>query len=203
MGKRGFTLVEVMISMVILSVGLLAVLKMAYVYTQGNSYNLEMGKASSVAQDKMETLRSYATSDRVDKYSVFDFDYITSTEKNFTTVWDPVANAGIAVHGLLSGSNGGSVPIIPWGTKYEVLYDDGTNGDMTGGDKIYTGSDTVNLMAVATAAPLLVNRRWTVEPYPHNVAKPDYANLEVDVYWTDRSGKDHQIVLKSVINRRQ
>lgn len=196
MSRRGFTLIEVMVSMVIMSVGLLAVLKMAYVYVASNTRNLERGQASVRAQDKMEQLRSYAVSDRVDKFSVFDFDYVVSTSPTFTTVLSP-PSTDIPIPGLLSGPAGSPVT-TPWGTVYEVLYDDGTHGDTNAGDGTYTNSDVGY-----GQAGLQVNRVYSVKPYPVGSTRPTYAILTVTSTWTDKSGDTSSIELKSVINRRQ
>ena len=201
MAKRGFTLIEVLVAMVIMSIGLLAILRMTAVYIQANTNNLRMGKATSLAQDKMEQLRSYAVSDRVDRLSVFDFDYLVSTSANFTTVLDPATNSNISVNGLLSGPTGTQVT-TPWGTVYEVLYDDGTHGDIASGDGIYSGTDTQNLLV--SGNQLTVTRVWTVEPVtPAGYSLPEYALLTVTSSWIDNGGTNHQIELMSCVNRRQ
>lgn len=197
--KSGFTLIEVMVAMVIMSVGLLAVLKMAYVYVQTNTQNLQRGQSSVRTQDKMEQLRSYAVSDRVDKFSVFDFDYLVSTNPAFTTVWDPSTSTDIAVPGLLSGSAGGTPVTTSWGVTYEVLNDSGNNGDASASDGTYSGSDT----QVDAATSQTIQRLFTVTPFPAGAARPSYATIEVTTSWTDKAGIHHDVHLKSVVNRRQ
>lgn len=55
-GKGGFTLVEVMISICVLSIGLLAVASMQTTATQGNSHGGHVTTASAYAQGKIEAL---------------------------------------------------------------------------------------------------------------------------------------------------
>lgn len=207
MSRKGFTLIEVMVAMVILAIGLLAVLKMTFVYVQGNTMNLQMGKGSVLAQDKMEQLRGYASSDRVDRFSVFDFDYLVSEEPNFSTVLvNPTTGVEAAVHGLLSGSNGGTEVPMPWGSVYEVMYDDGSHGDVTANDGTFSGSDVKDVM-VTGGVPIVVERLWTVTPVyiPSRAANPkaDYAMLTVKATWKDKAGVARSVELQSCINRRQ
>ena len=55
-GKGGFTLVEVMISICVLSIGLLAIASMQTTATQGNSHGGHVTTASAYAQGKIEEL---------------------------------------------------------------------------------------------------------------------------------------------------
>ena len=54
----GFTLIEVMIAMVILSVALLALASLTVITTKTNSYGGNLTEASVFAQDKLEELRA-------------------------------------------------------------------------------------------------------------------------------------------------
>jgi type IV pilus assembly protein PilV len=55
-GSSGFTLIEVLISIVILSVGLLGVAFMQVTGTKGNTVGREISQGSFLAQKKMESL---------------------------------------------------------------------------------------------------------------------------------------------------
>jgi len=55
---RGFSLVEVLIAIVILSVSLLALAGLMVQTTKNNSYGSHMTEASTFAQDRMERLRA-------------------------------------------------------------------------------------------------------------------------------------------------
>jgi type IV pilus assembly protein PilV len=56
--SRGFTMVEVLLAMVILSVSLLALAGLMMTTTKNTSFGNHMTEASTIAQDKIEELRS-------------------------------------------------------------------------------------------------------------------------------------------------
>lgn len=55
--KRGFTLLEVMISVIILSVALLALAGLQIISIRGNAFGGTMTEAITIARDKMEDLK--------------------------------------------------------------------------------------------------------------------------------------------------
>ena len=57
MSQQGFTLIEVIISMVILGIGLLAIAQMQVVAIQTNTVNREVTEATTIALDKLEYLK--------------------------------------------------------------------------------------------------------------------------------------------------
>jgi type IV pilus assembly protein PilV len=52
--QKGFTLLEVLIGLVILSVGLLGLAAMQITFLRGNSFSIEMTEATSVVRNKIE-----------------------------------------------------------------------------------------------------------------------------------------------------
>lgn len=58
MNKKGFTLIEVMIGLIILAIGLLAIAGMQIASTRGNSSSKNLTQATYVAQDRLEFLRN-------------------------------------------------------------------------------------------------------------------------------------------------
>jgi len=78
-----------------------------------------------------------------------------------------------------------------------TLYDDGTNGDATASDGIYTNQDTIEG----------ITRTWWLEPYPTgSFSNPDALRLvkvTVRCTWVDGSGETREVNLASLINRRQ
>jgi len=58
MEKRGFTLIEVMIVMIILSVAILAIAGMQIESITGNAFSQNLTQASILAQNRMEFLKS-------------------------------------------------------------------------------------------------------------------------------------------------
>lgn len=63
MNKKGFTLIEVLVGMIILAIGLLAIAGMQITSVRGNFFSSNMTQASILAQDRLETLRNLAFSD--------------------------------------------------------------------------------------------------------------------------------------------
>jgi len=61
--SQGFTLIEVMISLVILAVGLLALGTMQIVSIRANAFSSEMTYTSMLAQEKFEELKNLADTD--------------------------------------------------------------------------------------------------------------------------------------------
>jgi type IV pilus modification protein PilV len=57
MDKKGFTLIEMLIGLVLLAVGLLAIAGMQIKSVKGNSFSGNMTQASILAQDRLEALR--------------------------------------------------------------------------------------------------------------------------------------------------
>lgn len=58
--KKGFTLLEVMITLVILSVGMLGLASMQIMAIKGNSFGQRLSIASTLAQNKLEEIRQVA-----------------------------------------------------------------------------------------------------------------------------------------------
>jgi type IV pilus modification protein PilV len=57
MDKKGFTLIEVMIGLVLLAIGLLAIAGMQLSSVRGNFFSGNLTQASILAQDRLEGLR--------------------------------------------------------------------------------------------------------------------------------------------------
>ncbi|MDI6763580.1 MAG: prepilin-type N-terminal cleavage/methylation domain-containing protein [Thermodesulfobacteriota bacterium] len=60
MNKKGFTLIEVLVGLVILAIGLLAIAGMQITSVKGNFFSSNLTQASVLAQDRLEVLRSLA-----------------------------------------------------------------------------------------------------------------------------------------------
>ena len=58
MNKKGFTLIEVLIGLIILSVGLLAIAGMQITAVRGNFFSHYLTQASYVGQDRLELLNN-------------------------------------------------------------------------------------------------------------------------------------------------
>lgn len=58
MNKKGFTLIEVLVGLVILAIGLLAIAGMQLTSVKGNFFSSNLTQASVLAQDRLEILRN-------------------------------------------------------------------------------------------------------------------------------------------------
>ncbi len=58
MNKKGFSLIEVLVGLVILAIGLLAIAGMQITSVRGNFFSSNMTQASILGQDRLETLRN-------------------------------------------------------------------------------------------------------------------------------------------------
>ncbi len=56
--KKGFTLIEVLIGLVLLAIGLLAIAGMQITSVRGNFFSKNLSEASVLAQDRLEELRN-------------------------------------------------------------------------------------------------------------------------------------------------
>lgn len=57
MDKKGFSLIEVLVGLVLLAIGLLAIAGMQITSVRGNFFSSNMTQASILAQDRLEALR--------------------------------------------------------------------------------------------------------------------------------------------------
>ena len=85
---RGFTLLEVMITAVILAIGLLGLAGLQIVAIKGNSFGQQMTVASTLAQNQLEMLRESAGALSNGNDTVTDQNGIT-----YTRTWTVTANA--------------------------------------------------------------------------------------------------------------
>jgi prepilin-type N-terminal cleavage/methylation domain-containing protein len=62
-GKKGFTLVEVLIGLIILAIGILAIAGMQITSLVGTSFSNNLTQASVLAQDRLEFLKGLSLND--------------------------------------------------------------------------------------------------------------------------------------------
>ena len=85
--ERGFTLVEVLVSLVILTFGLAALVSMAGTGTKATAYTRHAGEASVVGQDKLEQLRVIAPSALVSGADTCDAHAFVSATGMYARAW--------------------------------------------------------------------------------------------------------------------
>jgi len=59
--KKGFTILEVMVAILVLSIGILGLAPLFVVSMYGNSFSNEMTRANLLATDKIETLKGFSS----------------------------------------------------------------------------------------------------------------------------------------------
>jgi type IV pilus assembly protein PilV len=90
MNKKGFSLIEVLVALVILSIAILATAGLMVTTTKNNSFGNNMTEAATLAQDKMEELLVTPWGD----ISTNNDEVPGSTGFRFTRNWN-VADAGL------------------------------------------------------------------------------------------------------------
>lgn len=198
--RDGFTLVEVLVALAILAVGLLAVAKMTFMAVRSNIRNQQASSGVVAAQSKMEQLRGYARSDRADRFSPLDFDYLVSRQKNFASLLNPgTPPTNFVVDGLLSGgAGGGTAKAAPWDPSlvFDVLTDNGSG--------VYSYEDPAPIRVQGVADNFWVKRTWSVQPITDPVTgETNFARLTVNAKWTDQNNVGKEITLTSLVHRRQ
>jgi type IV pilus assembly protein PilV len=94
---RGFTLLEVMIALVILTIGLLGLASLQVMSIKGNSYGQQMTVASTFAQNKLEELRRTTLVDGTFSDPVTDQNGIRYTRTWTVTIDSPQTGANSVV----------------------------------------------------------------------------------------------------------
>ena len=107
LGRKGFTLTEVLLGFVILAVGVLAFAAMQITSTKGGYFSSNMTQATILAQDKLEYLKnlSYSDSSLIDGHH----DEGTISGTNFSRQYHIVEDAGNSMKTI--------TVIVQWGDR--------------------------------------------------------------------------------------
>jgi type IV pilus assembly protein PilV len=92
---QGFTLIEVLISLVILSISLLALAALIVTSTRNNSFGNHMTEATTLAQGKLEELRAVRWEAIPEGASTDPAPQIGSTGINYVRTWTVVTNGAL------------------------------------------------------------------------------------------------------------
>jgi prepilin-type N-terminal cleavage/methylation domain-containing protein len=98
---KGFSMIEVLIALIVLSVSLLALAGLMGVVTKNNSYGNHLTEATTFAQDKLEELR-------VSRWGSIaeGFDNVPGCSNiNYTRTWEVTNGAGIKTVAITIGWN--------------------------------------------------------------------------------------------------
>jgi prepilin-type N-terminal cleavage/methylation domain-containing protein len=92
-GKKGFTLVEVLIGLIILAIGILAIAGMQITSIVGSSFSSNLTQASVLAQDRLEFLKGLSLNDvRLDTGTYNDPPDIGIFKKSYNANRNPNPN---------------------------------------------------------------------------------------------------------------
>jgi len=168
--QRGFTLLEVLFSMVVLSIALLATARMHALVTQDGGFAKVRAVAVNLAQEKLDDLRSFTL--------IADSDPAVSPDECAAPVFcfsEIGNNAG--------GQEDASGTLI-------------TSGSVTIHNTAYNRTWIVtNYYRCGTSAPSTTNcAAPNTKPYP------DFKVVEITVTWTDEQGALKSVVMRATIH---
>ena len=115
-GGAGFSLIEVMLSLVFLSIGVLALTELQFTVTKGNGSSNTMATAVSLAEKKIESLKaaSYATI-QSEAPTAVTASGATYTRQVIVTDNQPMLNVK-TVQVIVSGTDGQRTVTVPLST---------------------------------------------------------------------------------------
>ncbi len=90
--QSGFSIIEVLMSIAVLSVGLLAISMMQATFTDGNSQSRQMIRATDIAMNKIEELANITNLAHTDLNPGNHTTIINTFERNYTLSWNVTDN---------------------------------------------------------------------------------------------------------------
>ena len=93
--SKGFTLIEVLVALVILSFSLLALAGLMVTTTKNNAFGNHMTEAATFAQDKLEELRAVKWENLADGNHTDATPQIGSTGINYNRNWNVTTNGSL------------------------------------------------------------------------------------------------------------
>ncbi len=172
--KKGVTLIEVLVAIVILAVGLTSVAMMQYMAVAGNAFGRETQIASELGQELLERMRSTPVRDSASTVNSIFVAGIHPTSEDDTILLNPVGS-GDADYDPVTRAGGMTFTRIWW------VQDD---------CRSVVINDPVPTALLCTPAP------------PGSCANGAGMNnvkaIAVRVCWTDKSGGNHSVTLNGV-----
>lgn len=180
--KDGFTLLEMLIALVVFSIGILGVLGMVSISIKGNSLSREMSVATNLAKDKVEEMKNM----------VLDDLFQPSADPTLSTNAAPVNMTDV------DSETAVETVVTPVDNGGNTCTANSPCGDVAAGDLIWTYS-------LPATVGKTYNRIWTIQRNP--TMKVNGANQAVlrsmlatsVVSWTDDSGRAHRVSVATMI----
>lgn len=195
--ENGFTLVEILISLAIFAILVLAVSQLTVSNIKSGS-NVEFyNQAIALADNKMETLKKFS---QEEPYATVQrgYDWFISKGSNYNGQGIPGYLAGVAGVGGAAGTEPEAFPMYDNGVGPGNGVTVGDRGDATANDAIYTATDWINLdtMVVSTYClscatvgawqSKVIKRVWTITPVTTGTPPPAPTPALFDAY--DQTG---------------
>ena len=175
--RRGFTLLEVLIALIVFAVGLLGIAGMMIASIRGNTFASRLSAATNLAQDKIEELRNVPY---INIYKDCQNSASWANTADPTTCNDPPANIdddGTLIAALDDGGN--------------ACNSNAPCGDITANDYVYTYSNQT------TIGGIQFNRIWTVQ---RNFPAYKMIKVETVVSWLEKN-TPHQVNVTTVLTQ--
>ena len=169
--KKGVTLIEVLVAIVILTVGLTSVAMMQYMAVAGNALGRETQIASELAQDLLERMRSTPVRNNTGTVNSIFAAYTHPTEEDSKTLQNPVGS-GDADYDPVTRAGGITFTRIWW------VVDDCRSVII---------NDPIPDTRVCTPAP--------PGACAGGAAMDNVKAIAVRVCWTDKNGANHSVTL--------
>lgn len=201
MDQRGFTLLEVLVAMTILTIGLLGIAAMMITAINANGQSRRMTIATNLAQQRIEEMRN------------IPFENLFKTDPSNSNKSSNLAPVDMFVGTTISATNNGSNPCNNdppnSGSSYPC-------GDVSAGDLIWTYVPS-NTFIIGGTTFDRTNWRiiWTVQRNPdingngsldnntgNNTDADEQRTMRVEaiVSWKDATGRWHRVTTSSIIS---
>jgi type II secretion system protein I len=94
--QRGFTLIEVLVALSIMSLGMIGILALQKAATSASGYSRRATEAAVLAEDRLEKMRTLPLSTVIDGFDTVDASGVENDEGLFTRTWTIVTADEIA-----------------------------------------------------------------------------------------------------------
>ncbi len=172
--QKGFTLLESMIALVILSIGLLGIWMMMGWAVSGNSFSAKLTQAESLAVERLEKIRGI-------NYDYVHNDYFSTGSGNFGDS-----------DGILRENYGGGNGGVYIDVNNNSIYDSGV-------DKNYPEFRRETCIYVDINNNGVCDGISEAQAAAVNTAI--LKNVEIRVFWKDSTGMEHKVEIRTMVSR--